>query len=294
MTTLTSDELANLDNMVGHIGDSPIFVDGGGGHGEWTAEALKRHPNARVYLFEPNPTNFALCKERFREQHNVYLTNAALWSDYGTLTFWVDPDVHGFGSSLYRREHHFDHPIHVNCIPLRDIVGDGVQVDFVKLDLEGSELEAIKGLGSLRPARIQFEFGGTWLDAGTSIDEAYRLLDSLGYDIEQPMPPEYEFHNILAVMRAQRSDTAKETLSVSTAVPPKDIPLSAAPLPKDPAYSARVGNIPRPSAPTSWMRAHCIDYGVMSDGIIWARVEGEKTQTFDSYEEAARHFGWKP
>src|SRR5262249_29672132 len=66
------------------------------------------------------------------------------------------------------------------------------RIDLLKLDVEGSELAALQGLaGRLRPDvvdAIQFEYGGTALDAGTTLRDSYRLLTGHGYVLAKLFP----------------------------------------------------------------------------------------------------------
>jgi hypothetical protein len=72
-------------------------------------------------------------------------------------------------------------------------------IDLLKLDIEGAELEALRGLGDLRPDRIQFEYGGTWQDGGTSVLDAFELLESMGYQIDGKIEADdYQYRNFVA------------------------------------------------------------------------------------------------
>jgi FkbM family methyltransferase len=65
-------------------------------------------------------------------------------------------------------------------------------VDLLKLDVEGYEFAALLGLGDwLNPERvsaIQFEYGGTTLDAGDTLRRSYDLLTAHGYQVAKLMP----------------------------------------------------------------------------------------------------------
>ena len=70
------------------------------------------------------------------------------------------------------------------------------RVDLLKLDTEGSERAALTGMGELlRPDRvgvIQFEYGGTTLDAGVSLRDLYRMLEARGFVIAKLFPASLE------------------------------------------------------------------------------------------------------
>jgi hypothetical protein len=72
-------------------------------------------------------------------------------------------------------------------------------LDLLKIDIEGSELAALRGLGEqLEPLLvevIQFEYGGTALDAGITLRDLYQLLCERGYVIAKLLPRALELRS---------------------------------------------------------------------------------------------------
>jgi hypothetical protein len=58
-------------------------------------------------------------------------------------------------------------------------------IDFVKVDTEGYEMAVLRGMRSSLKARsismVQFEYGGTWLDAHETLANANEFLREHGY-----------------------------------------------------------------------------------------------------------------
>ena len=65
-------------------------------------------------------------------------------------------------------------------------------VDFAKVDTEGYELPVLQGLSGSLAARavdcVQFEYGGTWLDARRRLQDACRLFAAHGYTVYRLLP----------------------------------------------------------------------------------------------------------
>lgn len=65
-------------------------------------------------------------------------------------------------------------------------------IDFIKVDVEGNEMRAFKGMGRyLNPDfvdYVQFEYGGANLDSITSLMNFYELFESKGFVFAKVMP----------------------------------------------------------------------------------------------------------
>ena len=67
-----------------------------------------------------------------------------------------------------------------------------LHIDFLKIDTEGSELGVLLGAHNLLTNKqieiIQFEYGGTYPDAGITLKEVYNLLEKNGYRVFRIIP----------------------------------------------------------------------------------------------------------
>lgn len=66
------------------------------------------------------------------------------------------------------------------------------KVDLLKIDTEGHDMAVLVGFGSLFATRsigtLQFEYGGTWIDSGYYLRDAFRFLSANGYRLGRLMP----------------------------------------------------------------------------------------------------------
>lgn len=96
----------------------------------------------KVYAFEPDPENYKTCLDRKDRRElkgvEVALLPFGAWSERTTLCFAPSQD-HG-GSRVST-----DGAVSVPVIPIDEAVDPADKVTMIKMDIEGSELEALKG-----------------------------------------------------------------------------------------------------------------------------------------------------
>lgn len=165
-----------LEHVRGRLPARPVIVDGGAATGQYTAEAHRVYPNAIVHCFEPSPVSCG----RLIENVSAYATvhPYALAADDGTAVLYDFTD-YGSGSRFKRNLTHHGLPDPVeSSIETRRLDGILDHVDFLKLDVEGGEYDALVGSGNLLPRIpvIQFEFGGTAIDARRYLRDYWELL----------------------------------------------------------------------------------------------------------------------
>ena len=135
-----------------------VVVDCGAHVGFFTAYALNRGAS-RVVAIEPDPLNRELLERNFAEpirQGKVTVVPAGVWDQRSTLTLRHDHENSG-AHSFVRLPKEAGEQIVAPVLPLDEILADlRVQkVDFIKMDIEGSERRALKGarktLSQFRP-----------------------------------------------------------------------------------------------------------------------------------------------
>jgi FkbM family methyltransferase len=133
----------------GHVPkEGEIVVDGGAFEGEFSFIAsMLVGKKGKVIAFEPDRVNFRRLKEEIRRHNagNVIALNKGLWSKNTTLKFHRA----GCSSSLFFDEKNIP-PESIKEVPVVRLDDElkkiGVaKVNFVKLDVEGAEVEVIKG-----------------------------------------------------------------------------------------------------------------------------------------------------
>jgi FkbM family methyltransferase len=126
-------------------GRTVFDVGGFNGHLTWFFAQRAR----RVTTFEPNPTNYLRVLETvvLNELSNVQVVNAAVGAVRGTATMLASPGLDATGSldpgiAAARRE--ACEAIEVPVVTIDDMSRDATP-DFVKVDVEGFEVEVLAG-----------------------------------------------------------------------------------------------------------------------------------------------------
>ena len=117
------------------------------------------HFGAEVVTWECNPEALGLCRARLANREDVELVELAAWSESKILPFF--PVVNGNlgASSAFRANHDYPYekPYEQIVIEVEASRVDawweanraGVPIDLLAMDLQGAELEALKGMGDL-------------------------------------------------------------------------------------------------------------------------------------------------
>jgi len=129
------------------VEEGDVVLDVGAADGAFTTIAARKA--GLVISIEPEPNFVTVLNNKFTGLSNVVIINKAAFNQKRVLPFYPN----GYASSLISGSHCC---IEVQADTLDNIVRElGIQrVDFVKMDIEGSEVEALLGAESvLRMAR---------------------------------------------------------------------------------------------------------------------------------------------
>ena len=127
------------DEIVSSAGDD-VFVDGGCYDGYTTEEFLRWTDSAKkIYAFEPDASNFKKCEQYFKKNVTVpyALEMAGLYKTNGMLSF---SDTHDVAARFSETGH-----VQVSVVSLDEVIGAEEKITFIKMDIEGMELEALHG-----------------------------------------------------------------------------------------------------------------------------------------------------
>jgi len=158
-------------------------VDIGCHKGEVLKQMLRYSPKGNHYAFEPIPSLFeTYLKNQFPENCHLYNLGLSERESEKTFNFVVsNPAYSGFEKRSYKGEEKIE-LITVQTARLDQILPESYNPDLIKIDVEGAELEVLKGsekiLARCKPV-ILFEHGKGASDIyGTSPEDIFDLLCS--------------------------------------------------------------------------------------------------------------------
>ncbi|HYM59857.1 MAG TPA: FkbM family methyltransferase [Thermoanaerobaculia bacterium] len=194
---ITNGELRLLQKTVVQ---AELVLDVGANVGDWTLHALGANPSLTIHCFEPSADAFKRLSSRGFPQH-VILNNCGLSSTEGTGLLHVFDEASG-NNSLYRRTgleagwglapQRQEERVQLRTLDRYCETAGIAHVDFMKVDVEGHEMEVFKGASSLlrqgRIGMIQFEYGGCNIDSRTLLKDFFEFFQGLDYDLYKVFP----------------------------------------------------------------------------------------------------------
>jgi FkbM family methyltransferase len=179
--------------------DDFVVIDAGANIGEW-ASFFSKHVSVDGRIFAIEPQDDAANQIRARNLPRCQVCQFALSSKNGTAKFYSSGATDKM-ASLYERDDSWCHldgqeyiAVEIPTIRLDDFVKerDLQRVDFLKMDLEGAELDALAGAresiesGLIRA--VSFEFGVSNVNSRTFFRDYYVFFAKYHYEVYRLTP----------------------------------------------------------------------------------------------------------
>lgn len=176
----------------------PTIYDIGGSNGAWTIIMSKVFPESRFELFEPLwhiDEDYSKNKNILRKSHpNSRMNPIAIGESDGSINIHKFPNA--VGSTTLPLGKIKD--VKSISVPMRSIdslvaSGDYAPPDFIKIDIQGGELAALRGAAQTLP-KVKFLLLETWLQRG------YGQTTPLLHELMEFLAPQgflpYEFTDV--------------------------------------------------------------------------------------------------
>jgi FkbM family methyltransferase len=163
------------------------FIDVGSHKGEVLSKALKIAPKGKHYAFEPIPQIHKKLDKRYGQYCDV--KNIGLSDHFGETSFnhvVSNPAYSGIKQRTYPKKEKIEE-ITIQVDTLDNQLFDQERIDMIKIDVEGGELDVLKGavkiLNKFHPV-IVFEHGkGAAEYYETTPQEVFTFLDEQHYNV---------------------------------------------------------------------------------------------------------------
>lgn len=186
-------EYSILESIIKLNNNSICFVDGGSNCGEHIVKFEKfckkfNRKNYSIFAIEPFPYNIKILKKNLNNI-SYKLISEALGKDVRTCKFFVGRLNHFSGQNSTINHYYLNKSIDVKQTTIDTIVKKhGIKkISFLKLDIEGSEYNALlgakKALSDGIIDYIQLEYNQTWVEGGGTIKKIFDLADKYSYKL---------------------------------------------------------------------------------------------------------------
>jgi FkbM family methyltransferase len=169
--------------------NAPYIIDCGSNIGLSVLYFKNKYPNARIKAFEADPEIYELSRQNLAafNTNDVSLINKAVWTNDGYIEFLAEGSL---GGSIELVGTNSDNKvIKIPCVALGGFLDE--PVDFLKLDIEGSELNVLKSCADkLKNVDHLFvEFHG-YTSKEQNLDELLVIIKNAGfrYYIKESFP----------------------------------------------------------------------------------------------------------
>lgn len=203
-------DFERLLNIKTFLPKNPIILEAGARFGKDTVLMSKIWPEGLIHAFEPLPSSIEIFKRNTQGHSNIVFYPYALGDKTGQVLFYVNINNPGgsslnkpliFAPGVYELE-----PIEVTCLSASDWISqyDITHIDFMWLDMEGSELTFLKAL----PKNILETVKAIYIEVLPTVrpwegsytySEISAWLESQGYQINQEFKDHPKIWNTLFV-----------------------------------------------------------------------------------------------
>ena len=177
------------ENIYQKIRNGDVVLDVGSNIGEVLLNMAKVNPEGIIYGFEPVKSTFDKLQKNVSLNHfsNIYLNQLAL-SDKNETVFYQSKEGHS-GGTMMTKESKVNSPNFIEAMTLDNFVEMNLieKIDFIKVDIEGFEMNFIKGalqtLKKHKPSIFIEVDHDKLIRQNSSPEELLSILKSIGYKV---------------------------------------------------------------------------------------------------------------
>lgn len=163
------------DGMLACVRAGDVVWDVGANMGIYTKQFSRLvGPMGKVFAFEPSPENILRLAANVKENENTVLLPCGLGDREDVVSFVQGADALGATSQVWGAPSDQGEKIPIRIADHVAASGDAIAPNFVKIDVEGFELEVLRGMnGLLRDPKLR----------GLGVEIHFGLLASRGMEL---------------------------------------------------------------------------------------------------------------
>ncbi len=157
---------------------NPVIIDCGANVGVSVLYFKQLFPNAIVEAFEPDPNIVSYLKKNLSSNkvEGIKLHEKAVWKDDKGIEFGVEG---ADGGSVFLQG---KKTIHIETVRLKDVLASYKEIDLLKIDIEGAEVEVIKDCNEeLSKVNYLFIEYHSWISNKQELDVLLSILTKNGF-----------------------------------------------------------------------------------------------------------------
>ena len=130
----------------------------------------------KVHSFEPSPAAYTRLARATKGRNNIQIYNVGIFSRKDTLKLYSARKGDPMGSMMYPRGKSYDE------VPVQPLKNFDAEFTWAKIDVEGAEIEVLKGMKHRIPAVLEVANGILNTYAG-GVEKFFAEIENLGYKI---------------------------------------------------------------------------------------------------------------
>ena len=170
----------------------PIIFDCGANIGFATIFFKWLYPESEVYAFEPDKKTFEVLKKNISQNSlkNVHLFNSAVTDKNGKIDFFIDSKSPGSLVMSTKQERMPKDKVTVDCLALSSLIKNKSisKIDYIKMDIEGSEWEVIQDLNKNNQlknvAKFSIEYHHKITGQKSKLSEFLQVFENNGFEYQ--------------------------------------------------------------------------------------------------------------
>ena len=178
-----------------------LIIDGGANVGDYSIIVNQIMPDCKIYAFEPVEATFQQFLANIKDLQNIVPIKKGLFKENCELEINLfDSNEHSSIYSIDGIANKFGSQT-IGLIRGDDFIKENniVSIDFLKLDIEGAEYDALLGFENAFKEGIvklvQFEYGFINISTKKLLIDFYTFFEANGYIVGKVFPKNVEFRN---------------------------------------------------------------------------------------------------